>query len=266
MGAAKMARRYRAVITGASGGIGSALVRKLAGEADWLIITGRNRDALAALQQELPCNKVEIVAGDLGDAATLEEIRERADALGGINLLVNNAGAGAFHAFETQGAAEIRALIDTNLLAPMLLTRTMLPLLRQAESSAIVNIGSLFGYIGYPGFVAYGASKAGLAGFTQALRRELADTTVDVRHFVPRATRTSINGDRVNAMNKDLKTTEDDPDSVAAEFLHFLKGSGREAKVGIKEAFFVLVNHLLPGMPDRAIRSQLPVIRKHMPK
>lgn len=259
-------QRYRAVITGASSGIGRAIARSISQEADWLVLNGRNAEALDAMRLACAPARTDIVVGDLTEEGTLAEIRERAGMLGGINLLVNSAGSGGFHAFETQDVGEIRALLDTNLLAPMLLSRELVPLLRQAPASQIVNVGSLFGYIGYPGFAAYGASKAGLRGFTQALRRELADTTVDVRHFVPRATRTAINDDRVNAMNKDLHTHEDTPEQVAGEFLRFLKGARHEGKVGIKEAFFVLVNHLLPVMPDRAIRAQLPVIRRHMPK
>lgn len=257
---------YRVILTGATGGIGQAITRELAAKSDWLILAGRNVEALRSLQQALGESKTHIVTGDLTEESTLGAIERLARELGGANLLINNAGAGEFHAFDTQDAASIRALLDTNLLAPMLLTRRMLPLLQAAPSAQIVNIGSLFGYIGYPGFAAYGASKAGLRGFTQALRRELADSAVEVRHFIPRATRTAINGDAVSAMNRELKTTEDTPQRVAAEFMRFLNGSRWETMIGAKEAFFVFVNQVLPAMPDRAILGQLPVIRKYMPK
>lgn len=258
--------RLRAVLTGASGGIGQAIARKLASRSDWLILVGRNLVALRSLQHELGEGKTHIVHGDLTQEETLSAIERLARELGGVNLLINNAGAGGFHAFETQDVASIRALLDTNLLAPMLLTRRLLPLLKAAPGAQVVNIGSLFGYIGYPGFSAYGASKAGLKGFTQALRRELSDTNVNVRHFVPRATRTAINGDAVSAMNRELKTAEDAPEQVAAGFMRFLDDSRWEATIGAKETFFRFVNHLLPAMPDKVIRGQLPVIRKYMPK
>lgn len=259
------ARPFRAIITGAAGGIGSEIARSLAADAQWLILVGRNENALRALQQSIG-DKAHVVAGDLTEAATLEVIALRAHALGGLNLLINNAGISDFHAFDTQPPAAIRSLIDTNLLAPMLLTQTVLPLLRQSGSSQVVNVGSLFGVIGYPGFSAYGASKAGLRAFTQALRRELADTGVTVRHFVPRATRTAINSECVSALNRELRATEDPAEAVAAQFRRFLDGKDWETRVGLKETFFAFVNSLLPAMPDRAIRAQLPVIRKHMPK
>lgn len=256
---------YRAVLTGASGGIGTAIARELAESAEWIILVGRNSDALSALKNELGV-KAHVVHGDLTQQETLLAIEDRAHALGGLNLLVNNAGASDFHAFETQGADAIRRLLDTNLLAPMLLTRQLLPLLRRAPAAEIVNIGSIFGYVGYPGFAAYCASKSGLRGFTQALRRELSDTCIDVRHFAPRATATAINSAPVEAMNRELKNAEDSPEHVARQFMQFLRGSAWEAKLGAKESFFVFINHLLPKMPDKAIFSQLPVIRKYLPR
>lgn len=256
--------RYRAVITGASGGIGAAIARQLAPMSESLILVGRRAAPLHALRTELPTS-VQLVCGDLTESATLDAIEEAARQ-GGINLLINNAGVSDFHSFETQSDDTIRTLLDTNLLAPMLLTRRLLPLLRQQPAAQIINIGSVFGLLGFPGFAAYGASKAGIKGFSQALRRELADSTVEVRHFAPRATRTDINSDAVNAMNRELGTTEDTPQVVAAEFAAFLNGKGWQRTLGAKERFFVLLNALLPGLPDDAIRKQLPAIRKHLPK
>ena len=225
MGARSAGYPYRAVLTGASGGIGAAI-----------------------------------------DPVTLARVASVAGGLGGINLLVNNAGISDFHAFASQSPEVIRNLLDTNLLAPMLLTRSLIPLLLAAPAAQIVNIGSVFGQIGFPGFAAYCAAKAGLAGFTQALRRELADSSVEVRHFAPRATRTAINSAAVNAMNSELGTAEDTPQQVAAALLRFLEGRAWQRILGAKERFFVLLNKLLPALPDGAIRAQLPIIRKYLPK
>ncbi|GAB3549857.1 SDR family oxidoreductase [Noviherbaspirillum agri] len=255
----------RAVLTGASGGIGKAIARELAPHAEWLVLVGRNVAVLETLKKELGAH-VHIVAGDVTEQPTLLAIEDKAHQLGGMNLLVNNAGASDFHAFDTQDVDAIRRLLDTNLLAPMLLTRQLLPLVRRAPAAQIVNIGSIFGYVGYPGFAAYCASKSGLRGFTQALRRELSDTSINVRHFAPRATSTAINSAPVEAMNRELKNAQDTPEHVARQFLQFLRGTAWETKLGAKESFFVLINHLLPKMPDKAIFSQLPVIRKHLPR
>jgi short-subunit dehydrogenase len=266
MAASDTAAPFRAVLTGASGGIGAAIATALAPRCALLILVGRKRDALEALQRELKGCTVLLVCGDLTEPATLAAIEAAARGQGGINLLINNAGVSDFHAFASQPPEVIEALLATNLLAPMLLTRRLIPLLMAAPSAQIVNIGSVFGMIGFPGFAAYCGAKAGLKGFSQALRRELSDSSVQVRHFAPRATRTAINSGAVNAMNRELKTAEDTPQQVAAALLRFLDGGAWQRTLGAKERFFALLNALLPGLPDGAIRAQLPVIRKHLPK
>jgi short-subunit dehydrogenase len=261
--------RWRLVLTGASGGIGQAIAVTLAPHCESIVLTGRNAAALDRVGAQLAGRKVRVVFGDLTQEATLEKIEATARGLGGTNLLINNAGANDFHAFQSQDAGALRALLDTNLLAPMLLTQRLLPQLRQAGGAGdaqIVNVGSLFGYLGYPGFAGYCASKAGLRGFTQALRRELLDTGVQVRHFIPRATRTAINSAAVDAMNAEMRVPVDHPEDAARQLLDFLDGTAWERKPGLKEAMLVLVNQFLPGLPDRVIRGQLPVIRKHMPE
>jgi short-subunit dehydrogenase len=260
-----MTARYRAVLTGAGGGIGAAIARRLVAQSDLLIVVGRDRDRLAYLARELDGTPVHIISGDLCDPRTVGMVATAARDCG-VNLLVNNAGVSAFHAFETQDPVAIRQLIDTNLVAPMLLTRALLPQLGLASSAQVINIGSVFGSLGFPGFAAYGAAKAGLAGFSQSLRRELADTSIAVRHFSPRATRTTINSAAVDALNRELGTAEDAPEAVAEAFMRFLTGTASQHTVGAKERLFVLLNKLLPGVPDNALRKQLVQIRKHLPR
>lgn len=259
-------QRYRAVLTGAGGGIGAAIALRLAPHCDALILVGRQRGPLDALAAQLHGPAVQVVCGDLREEGTLADVAAAARAAGGIDLLINNAGVSSFHAFETQSAQAIRMQVETNLLAPMLLTRELLPLLEQAAAAQVVNVGSVFGALGFPGFVAYGAGKAGLAGFSQALRRELADTNIAVRHFSPRATRTAINSAAVDALNRELRTAEDSPSEVADAFMAFLAGSAAQRTLGAKERFFVLINKLLPALPDNAIRKQLVQIRRHLPR
>jgi short-subunit dehydrogenase len=261
----RIPQRYRAVLTGAAGGIGAAMARRLAPHADSLLLVGRQPAPLAALRAELG-DHVQVVCGDLTAPHTLAAIEQQARASGGLNLLVNNAGVSHFHSFATQSPETMRAMLDTNLLAPMLLTRQLLPLLHEAPAAQVVNIGSVFGLLGYPGFAAYGASKAGLKGFSQALRRELSDSAIEVRYFAPRATRTPLNSSAVNALNQALGTAEDSPDAVADAFLRFLEGSAWQATLGRQERFFVLLNRLLPALPDNAIRKQLATIRQYLPK
>ncbi|HZM46196.1 MAG TPA: SDR family oxidoreductase [Burkholderiales bacterium] len=263
------AARFCAVLTGASGGIGHAMAIALAGRCNALLLVGRDLHRLAALQKELLAQRslpVAVVAGDLTDDATRQRIHDAAGALPApVDLLINNAGVNEFHEFESQSPETMSRLMEINLVAPMHLTHKLLPLLRRAPRAQIVNVGSIFGYLGYPGFAAYCASKFGLRGFSQALRRELADTAVSVRYFAPRATATALNSPAVAAMNRELRVQEDSPDVVAGMLLRFLDTDAWECKIGFPESFYAFLNQLLPVVNDNAIGRQLKTIRKHLP-
>jgi short-subunit dehydrogenase len=251
--------RYRAILTGASGGIGRALAAALAPHCDDLLLVGRDPARLAEAVAE--CGKpARVLIADLATAAGRDAVV--AHALNP-NLLINNAGAGDFAWLADQSDATLERIMDTNALAPMQLTRRMLPLLERAPQAWIVNVGSILGYLGYPGHAAYSASKFALRGFTEALRRELADARVRVLYFAPRATRTPMNGKALCALNAELGVAMDEPAAVAAELMRALARPGRERLLGMPERLFARINQLLPGLVDRALRRQLPAIRRH---
>lgn len=261
-------KTYKAVLTGATGGIGQAIAHQLAPHCEQLILLGRDKAKLEALQKILSdvVPKVHILTGDIGDAQVHQELQVMAQSIGGINLLINNAGTSLFKNLTQQSNEEIKELLDINLVAPILLTKSLIPSMLNQEKSQIINIGSIFGYLGFPGFTSYCTSKFGLRGFSQSLRRELSDTKIAVRYFAPRATHTSINSDAVTQMNQELKTNSDTTEFVASELMKFLKTDAFEKKLGLKESFFVFINQLLPAIPDKAILGQLPIIKKYLNK
>jgi short-subunit dehydrogenase len=181
---------------------------------------------------------------------------------GGINVLINSAGVNPFSMYQDLAAEEIDLTLAVNVLAPMQLCRELLPWLESRESAAIVNIGSVFGSIGYPGYAAYCASKFAIRGFTEALRRELAGSRVAVKYLAPRATRTAMNPAAVEAMNARLGTAMDSPERVARELVELLESPRSSSIIGWPEKAFARINALLPGLVDRATRRQLPVIRE----
>ncbi|MNR05659.1 putative oxidoreductase SadH [compost metagenome] len=126
----------------------------------------------------------------------------------------------------------------------------------------VVNVGSTYGSIGYPGYASYCATKFALRGFSEALRRELADTRVSVLYVAPRATRTGMNSPAAQALNDALKANVDDPQTVAAAVIHAIAGERRDLYLGWPERFFVRLNSLLPHLVDRGLRKQLPLIRR----
>ena len=249
------------VLTGATGGIGQAIAKELADQGAYLTLVARDNDRLDAFADTLP-GVNHTIAADLcapeGRAhlvRKLDEIREPVD------LLINNAGVSELSLYENQTEEDIEKIMQTNLLVPMLLTRAVLPRLRQSGAQ-ILNIGSVFGSIAYPGFAAYSSSKFGLRGFSEALGRELSDSNVLVQYAAPRATRTALNSARVNALNARLGNQTDEPSVVASSICKLIKSRRKSLTIGWPEKLFVNVNSVCSTLVDRAIRSKLPVLKQ----
>jgi len=260
------AARYRAVLTGASGGIGRAMALRLAPLCESLLLVGRDWATLAALARvvEAAGGRARAVPADLTTAAGRDAVlHAAAEESGGVDLLVNNAGASEFTWLADQTDAALERIVSLNVLAPMQLTRRLLPLMLSQRAARIVNVGSILGYLGYPGHAAYSATKFALRGFSEALRRELADGPVRVTYFAPRATHTAMNGAALCALNAELGVTMDTPDTVAAALVALLANPAPERSLGMPERLFARLNQIVPGLVDRALRRQLPVIRRH---
>ena len=255
----------RALVTGASGGIGAAIVRELVRSGAEVLLTGRDEAALrrVASDADPAGDHVDVFAADVRRA---EERRALAEAArtwrGGVNALINNAGVPAVGLL---GDAQVEAMeqaFAVNVLAPMHLCRLLLPHLSRRSGAHIVNVGSVFGAIGYPGHTVYSATKFALRGFTEALRRELADTNVRVHYLAPRATRTPFNAGAGDALNAALRVATDAPERVAVSLRELLERERAEGVVGWPEKLFVRINAVLPRLVDRSLRAQLPAIRR----
>jgi short-subunit dehydrogenase len=225
-----------------------------------VLLVGRQAGALSALESRYG-PQIACVQADLRHPEDRARVVAAARQLPGFNLLINAAGVNHFGLFESMDDTAIADLIDINLTANLQLTRALLPLLKTAPQACVVNIGSTFGAIGYAGFSTYCASKFALRGFSQALRRELADTRVGVLYLAPRATRTEMNSAQVQAMNSELKVAMDSPAWVAAHLIKALERDLREVHLGWPERLFVRLNSLLPSLLDKALRGQLTTIQ-----
>jgi len=248
------------LLTGADGGIGSAIAKKLHQQGCQLILVGRDGDSLQKLNEALK-NHHEVVAVDLTQEKDRQKLFDRATVLGGIDGLINNAGISEFTFAEQQNAGNLERLVSINLTAPMILCQMFIPQLKQKDEAVIFNMGSTFGSIGYPGFSAYVASKFGMRGYTETLRRELADSNLHIMYMAPRATKTPINSTAVNQMNEKLGNAMDDPQLVAEAVIHMLKKDKTSLYLGWPEKLFVRVNSLFPKIVDNALRGKLSVIR-----
>lgn len=254
-------RDARVVLTGASGGIGLAIAETLCAAGAHVLAVARHQAPLAPLLKRYP-ESLRWIAADLTFLSDRHKVLVAAEAIGGINLLINAAGVNHFAMLEQLDDSDINAMLAVNISAPMCLTKLLLPLLKQADSAMVVNVGSTYGSIGYPGYASYCATKFALRGFSEALRRELADTRVSVLYVAPRATRTSMNSAAAQALNDALKANVDDPQTVASAVIHAIAGNRRDLYLGWPERFFVRLNNLLPHLVDRGLRKQLPLIRR----
>lgn len=175
-------RRKVVLVTGASAGIGAALAREIARRGHDLVITARRGDRLEQLADELRPLGIDVltVAADLAEPATAERLLTETQArFGGLDVLINNAGFGLPTLFADGDPDDLRRQIEINFVAPLMLTREMLPLLLERRGT-IINIGSAITAVANSGLGAYGATKAGLAYWNDALRRELRHKGVKV--------------------------------------------------------------------------------------
>lgn len=249
----------RVVLTGASGGIGRAVADELARAGASLMLVGRSAARLAAQARALGPRATWQVC-DLADTAALPALAEAAAAWQA-NVLVHGAGVPAFGRLESIDAAQMQRVLAMNLLVPMLLTQALLPHLRGQREAQVLCIGSALGRLGLPGYCVYSASKFGLRGFAEALRRELADTPVRVKYLGPRSTRTAFNEAAVEDYNRATGTAMDAPERVAHALRALLEGDAAEAFVGFPERLAVRLNGAVPTWLDGAFakhRAQLP--------
>lgn len=256
----------RVLLTGAAGGIGRALAAELLKQGAQVLMVDRDEASLRVASQQLAFGELghEVRVVDLTQPPERSRLCQLAGAWrGGVNVLINNAGVNPFGLFDDLTSAQIERTLAVNVLAPMQLTHEFLPHLRAQPCASILNIGSVFGAIGYPGYVAYSASKFAIRGFTEALRRELGSGGPKVLYLAPRATRTPINSSTVEQMNKQLGVAMDPPQTVARAAIRLLASDRPSAVVGWPEKLFVRLNAWVPALVDRAIRRQLPIIEHH---
>ena len=174
-----------AVVTGASSGIGEATARRLGADGWKLLLVARREDRLEALARSLPDASALVV--DLTDEGAPDAVRVAVEERfgGSLDLLVNNAGGSWSAPFGEGGYENVRRTMELNFDSPVRLTEALLPLLRQSAPSSIVNVASIAGRVARSTAGSYGASKAAMIGWTDALHLEERSNGVHVGLVLP---------------------------------------------------------------------------------
>jgi short-subunit dehydrogenase len=142
-----------------------------------------------------------------------------------------------FGFFAEESAADTATLFNVNTIAPIAMVNAVLPHMLERGKGQIVNLGSIFGSIGFPCFASYSASKFALRGFSEALRRELAGTGVGVTYVAPRFTKTAFNRGAVTRMADALKMNQDEPESVATSVIATIERDDRSVTSAGRRSF-----------------------------
>ena len=246
----------RILITGASQGIGRALALEAAKRGANVLAAARSADLLADLsQQHLHTVQADVTSPDdrqrMFDAA-----RER---LGGLDILINNAGIGATGHFADAEPDRLRKIFEVNFFGTTETTRVLLPLLREGKTPAVVNISSIAGRCGIPARSDYSASKFAVQGFSEALRAELAKDGIDVLLVNPGLTQTNFSK---NMLEQKAKVKMDhlrgmSAEEVARRTLDAIAKGKREVTFTLKGKLLVLVSRFFPWVVSFVTRKKV---------
>jgi short-subunit dehydrogenase len=183
-------KRGWAVVTGASSGIGEAFARALDKRGYALLLVARRQERLAALAATL--GRAEVLVADLGDAAEVERVAAHAESLGDVELLVNNAGFASNGAFVVLDGAREVEMVKLNVLAPLVLAQRLLQKMVPRGTGGVINVSSIGAFQPVPFMATYGATKAFVLSWSEAIAEELRGTGVRVTCVCPGPTATEF--------------------------------------------------------------------------
>ena len=239
------------IITGGSEGVGAATARKFADNGANLLLVARGKKNLELIAEELRSKtRVEIMAMDVSDEdACANLFRKAAFEFGEIHVLINNAGYHVRGPVESIASDELGKMIDVNLKAPIILSRLVVPYLREAGGGAIINVASLAGRLPVPGAATYSATKFGLRAFTFALGDELKHAGIKLAAVSPGPIDTGFimsNIDNVTELtfSQPIVTA----DEVANEIIKLCANDKRERSMPPLSGLLTTVSYLFPGI------------------
>jgi len=245
-------------ITGGSAGIGKSLIEKLSthGVKD-IAVMGRTVDKLEVLETEFPSIHFLTIQGDVSQVTDLKRaVKKVKDSWNSLDILINNAGVVSAGLLEDISDKDIINQVNVNVSGLILMTKHFLPLLKESDEAAIMNISSGLGYIGMPFYSVYAATKAAVKHFSEAMRRELKDYPIHVMTVYPTATDTE--------MMKTAKVEDmDSPQEVAEAAVAGLIDQEIEVILGgDQQKDMIKMNLEEPIKVDEKVTAQFDAIQK----
>ena len=251
----------RAILTGASGGIGRATAAALVQAGAKVALAARNADELTRLADTL-CRGGEVVAIPTDITSADDRVRlvnTAAEQLGGIDILINNAGVGSWGHFATSTPEIMRQVMEVNFFAPIELTRVAMPHLMRGNDPAVVNVASMCGRKGMPAWPEYSASKFALVGMSEAWRGEFARFDVDVITIVPGMTDSGFQKNWLRQEGKAELQFEGGmkPDEVASGIVDAIQRNRREVVLGREARRLLRFNRFFPRLTNWLIARKI---------
>jgi short-subunit dehydrogenase len=247
----------RALITGASSGIGRELAIELARRGVDLVLMARRADRLSEVAGEITKlgRRAVCITGDITDpAARSSALAAVRNTFGGLDILINNAGIAAHGRYAAANPDRLRPLFEVNFFAPVELIREAIPLLRAGNEPLIVNIGSILGERAAPHKSEYSASKFALHGFSEAIRPELKRDGIDVLVVAPGPTASEHFDTLLEDQGLPWKEPPRMPAAeVARQIARAIAGRRSHLVVGWPSRLWLLLNRLAPRFVDRLL-------------
>jgi len=249
------------IVTGASGGLGSALVLDLAKKGAKLLVSSRSIKALDELISNLPeGTKAESLIADLSKPGDAEKLAQEAiQVLGHIDVLFNNAGIGYFSLMEEATEENIRHLFEVNTFSPLFLIKALVPHMKSRGSGRIINIVSCAGRVPIPTVGVYGGSKSALAVMSNTMRLELEPAGIDIINVYPGTADTSF---EENALREEERPGLCPTDScglpkfeIAEQVMQAASGPPGEVWLERQGKFFSVSALIWPKFVDKRLAS-----------
>jgi short-subunit dehydrogenase len=236
-----------AIVTGASSGIGLATTRKLAARGVRVALVARTESRLNEIAAELGTASASAFPLDVTDRAALQSLPERVvEKFGRLDIVVNNAGVNHRGSVAERTGEELASIIETNLVAPILLSRAALPHLK--KNGCIVNVASLAGKIPLPHEATYSSSKWGLRAFSRALDFELAERGIRVCAVNPGPVDTGFFGDARDVPDIVFSQPMSTADQIADAVLRAIDGEANEIDVPLASGKLCTLGYLFPSV------------------